>query len=68
MHSLVTVGNNTVVYTFFFPFSHQLFIFPIINSHLGFFFCFVLFFVFFLFLGLLPRHMEVPRLGVQSEP
>ena len=31
------------------------------------FFCFVLFFVFLLFLGPLPRHMEVPRLGVQSE-
>ena len=25
------------------------------------------FFVFLLFLGPLPRHMEVPRLGVQSE-
>ena len=26
-----------------------------------------IFFVFLLFLGPLPRHMEVPRLGVQSE-
>ena len=30
-------------------------------------FCFVLFFVFLLFLGPLLQHMEVPRLGVQSE-
>ena len=32
-------------------------------------FCFVfcLFFFFFLFLGPLPRHMEVPRLGGESE-
>ena len=29
-----------------------------------FFFFFFFFFVFLLFLGLLPRHMEVPRLGV----
>ena len=28
------------------------------------FFCFVLFFIFLPFLGPLPRHMEVPRLGV----
>ena len=28
---------------------------------------FVCLFVFLPFLGLLPRHMEVPRLGVQSE-
>ena len=26
---------------------------------------FLFFFVFLLFLGLIPRHMEVPRLGVQ---
>ena len=26
------------------------------------------FFVFLPFLGLLPRHMEVPRLGVELEP
>ena len=32
-----------------------------------FFFSFFLFFVFLPFLGLLPRHMEVPRLGVESE-
>ena len=25
------------------------------------------FFVFLLFLGLLPQHMEIPRLGVESE-
>ena len=29
---------------------------------------FFFFFVFLPFLGLLPQHMEVPRLGVQSEP
>ena len=29
---------------------------------------FIFYFLFFLpFVGLLPRHMEVPRLGVQSE-
>ena len=32
-----------------------------------FLFCFVLFFVFLSSLGLHPRHMEVPRLKVQSE-
>ena len=38
-----------------------------IHEDMG-FFCFVLFcFVFLLFLGPLPRHMEIPRLGVQSE-
>jgi len=31
------------------------------------FILFYFFFVFLLFLGPLPRHMEVPRLGVQSE-
>ena len=31
------------------------------------FFFFYFFFVFLLFLGPLPRHMEVPRLGVESE-
>ena len=30
-------------------------------------FCFLSFFFFFSFLGLLPWHMEVPRLGVESE-
>ena len=30
-------------------------------------FCFVFFCLFLLFLGPLPRHMEVPRLGVESE-
>ena len=35
-------------------------------SH-GWFFVFVFVFVFFIFLGLHPLHMEVPRLGVQSE-
>ena len=41
-------------------------LFDIIFSHsvLSFFF----FFVFLPFLGPLSRHMEVPRLGVQSEP
>ena len=29
--------------------------------------CLFLFFVFLLFLGLLPQHMDVPRLGVESE-
>ena len=38
-----------------------------IHEDMG-FFCFVLFcFVFLLFLGPLPRHMEIPRLGVESE-
>ena len=32
-----------------------------------FFFFFFFFFVFLPLLGPLPRHMEVPRLGVQSE-
>ena len=36
------------------------------NSFLFFFFLFS-FFVFLPFLGLLPRHMVVPRLGVESE-
>ena len=42
------------------------FLFVIISSHtiILVFFCFVLFFVFLPFLGLLPWHMEVPRLGV----
>ena len=31
------------------------------------FFVFVFFFFFLLFLGLLLQHMEVPRLGVESE-
>ena len=31
------------------------------------FFLFFFFFVFLPFLGPLPRHMEVPRLGVESE-
>ena len=30
-------------------------------------FYFILFLVFLLFLGPLPRHMEVPRLGIESE-
>ena len=30
-------------------------------------FYFILFFVFLLFLGPLPRHMEVPKLGVELE-
>ena len=30
-------------------------------------FLFIYFFVFLLFLGPLPRHMQIPRLGVQSE-
>ena len=34
---------------------------------LSFFFFFFFFLVFLLFLGPLPRHMEVPRLGVESE-
>ena len=32
-----------------------------------FFFCFFFFFFFLSFLGLHPRHMDVPRLGVESE-
>ena len=32
------------------------------------FFCFVLFVCLLSFLGPHPRHMEVPRLGVESEP
>ena len=41
---------------------------PYIHTLLrGFLFCFVLFFVFLPFLGPLPQHMEVPRLGVESE-
>ena len=35
--------------------------------HLQFFFFFFLFFFFFVFLRLHPRHMEAPRLGVESE-
>ena len=34
----------------------------------GLFFCLFCFFVFLLFLGPPLRHMEVPRLGVESEP
>ena len=30
-------------------------------------FCFILFYFIFCFLGLHPRHMEAPRLGVESE-
>ena len=37
------------------------------NSLISFCFCFFLFFLFFVFLGRHPQHMEVPRLGVQSE-
>ena len=38
-----------------------------VSSFFGGFFCFVFIFVFFAFLGLHPRHMEVPGLGVKSE-
>ena len=35
---------------------------------LQFLFFYYFYFLFLPFLGLLPRHMEVPRLGVESEP
>ena len=37
------------------------------HSGLLVFISFFFFFVFLLFLGPIPRHMEVPRLGVESE-
>ena len=42
-------------------------VFPVLNLSFLFFFFFFFFFVFLPFLGPLPWHMEVPRLGVQSE-
>ena len=39
----------------------------VVNPKLLFFFYFILFFVFLPFPGSLPRHMEVPRLGVELE-
>ena len=43
-------------------------VFSLMWSYLFFFlFVFVFFFGFLLLLGPLPRHMEVPRLGVQLE-
>ena len=54
---------------------YHVFCFPAAELIILFFYFFVFFFVFFclllllllLFLGPLPRHMEVPRLGVESE-
>ena len=42
-------------------------IFAWLVSHSFLLFYFYLFFVFLSFLGLLPQHMEIPRLGVESE-
>ena len=38
-----------------------------LTSIFYFFIFIIIFFVFLLFLGPYPRHMEVPRLGVESE-
>ena len=49
-----------------FPFSHLFFIFGFVKI----FFLMIYLFIYFVFLpilGLLPRHMEFPRLGVESE-
>ena len=40
---------------------------PLVLGILALFIYLFIYFVFLLFLGLLPRHMEVPRLGVESE-
>ena len=49
-----------------FSFLLELMLFPHLTWTLIFFFNFI-FFVFLLFLGPLPQHMEIPRLGVESE-
>ena len=48
--------------------THYTFVFGKDFFLLTLFYCILcIFFVFLLFLGPLPRHMEVPRLGVESE-
>ena len=56
----VQVGYNFVVVKHLFSF----FLFSFLSFFLSFFF----FFVFLAFLGLHPWHMEVPKIGVKSEP
>ena len=60
----LSLTQSPSLLSLFLPLSPKL---PSSYSSYRFFFFFFGLFVFLPFLGLLPQHMEVPRLGVQSE-